>query len=127
MNNVSEFEPLGRRRGRLGVVLSVCLSACAWASAAGAQPRATPVDARGAREHYEQGTQLYSNGRFAEAVVDYQRAYQLERQPAFQLTLAEALLNLPGRSAEVLAVVDEGAVRRLSDESHKLLAALWPA
>ncbi|MBL8602178.1 MAG: hypothetical protein JNK72_09645 [Myxococcales bacterium] len=99
MNNVSEFEPLGRRRGRLGVVLSVCLSACAWASAAGAQPRATPVDARGAREHYEQGTQLYSNGRFAEAAAEFLLAYNASQR-------VELLFNL-GRAYEDAAMYTE--------------------
>jgi tetratricopeptide (TPR) repeat protein len=67
---------MGRALGLAVVVLAVCVGARAWAETA--------------KEHYERGTTLFDLQKYAEAAVEYEKAYQIRQEPALLYNLGQA-------------------------------------
>src|SRR5256885_17265978 len=54
---------------------------------------ATPARAEGAsdaKSHFDKGTSLFALGRYAEAAVEYERAFELKSDPALLYNAAQA-------------------------------------
>jgi hypothetical protein len=51
---------------------------------------ATEADKKAARPHYEKGAVEYNLGHFAEAIVEFEKAYELDRAPILLFNIAQA-------------------------------------
>jgi tetratricopeptide (TPR) repeat protein len=67
--------------------------------ALGAPARAE--DAGSAREHYQKGTSFYDLGRYAEAIKEFEAAYEIKNDPALLYNLAQSH-RLAGNSEQAL-------------------------
>jgi tetratricopeptide (TPR) repeat protein len=76
-------------RAALTAVLFVVFAAPAWASDGGAAARARP-----GRVLFEQAEAKFNVGRFDEALVDYQAAYDAEPLPAFLFNIGQCYRNM---------------------------------
>jgi tetratricopeptide (TPR) repeat protein len=80
------------RRPCIALVLAVLLGAAAPARA---------DDAATAREHYQKGTSYYDLGRYADAIKEFEAAYEIKNDPALLYNLAQSN-RLAGNSEQAL-------------------------
>lgn len=81
---------------RLASVLSLLLALVAPLSA-----RAEDGSAAAAREHYQKGTSYYDLGRYADAIKEFEAAYEIKNDPALLYNLAQSN-RLAGNSEQAL-------------------------
>ena len=124
-----------RRRSPVGLVLALVVALGVLLGAAPA--RADDADTRAARKHFQKGEKLFNLGRFDEALVEYEAAYERKPLPGFLYNIAQCHRNLgnykqaifgyrsylrqvPGAANReaVLALIDE-----LEDQQRELEAA----
>jgi tetratricopeptide (TPR) repeat protein len=67
----------------------------------GAAKPARADDAATAREHYQKGTSFYDLGRYAEAIKEFEAAYEIKNDPALLYNLAQSH-RLAGNSEQAL-------------------------
>jgi tetratricopeptide (TPR) repeat protein len=67
----------------------------------GASVPARADDAATAREHYQKGTSFYDLGRYAEAIKEFEAAYEIKNDPALLYNLAQSN-RLAGNSEQAL-------------------------
>src|ERR1700690_2496951 len=58
-------------------------------------------DAMSAKEHYQKGTSYYDLGRYADAIKEFEAAYQIKNDPALLFNLAQSH-RLAGNSDQAL-------------------------
>lgn len=67
----------------------------------GAAAPARADDAASAREHYQKGTSFYDLGRYADAIKEFEAAYEIKNDPALLYNLAQSH-RLAGNSEQAL-------------------------
>ena len=82
-----------------------------WTSAARADGTAT------AREHYKQGMKAYDLGHYADAVKEFEAAYQAQDDPVLLFNLGQAY-RFEGRNADAIRSY-RAFLRRVPDSSHR--------
>lgn len=82
--------------GRLVFVL------CLLASTSASAEAIDSPDVQAAKRHFAVGTTLYNEGRYADAIVEFERAKQTHTAPAFDFNIARCLERLErwGEAAE---------------------------
>jgi tetratricopeptide (TPR) repeat protein len=72
-----------------------------WLTAAAPSAARADDAAASAREHYQKGTTLYDLGRYADAIKEFEAAYQIKNDPALLYNLAQSN-RLAGNSEQAL-------------------------
>lgn len=72
---------------------------------------------RQASAHYDQGTTYYDLGKYADAVKEYEAAYQLKNEPALLFNIAQAY-RLGGNAPEALRAY-KAFLRRVPDAPNR--------
>ncbi len=87
-----------RRLGLARLALAIVLVALAATAAA-----ADDDDTRAARRHFEKGEKLFALGRFDEALVEYEAAFEARPLPGFLFNIGQCHRNLGDYEAAVFS------------------------
>jgi tetratricopeptide (TPR) repeat protein len=113
--------------GALTGALTVALAAIAWPALGTAPAWADRQTSADARAHFRQGQAFFQIGEYDRALAEYQRAFDLSREPSlvFNIALCHERANRPQQALEAfqryIALAPDGAV---ADEARESIARL---
>lgn len=81
-----------RRRSALELLLSLIVAVGALLAASPA--RAEDADTKAAKKHFQKGEKLFNLGKFDDALVEYEAAYERKPLPGFLYNIAQCHRNL---------------------------------
>ncbi len=116
-----------RLAAAVGLALAVIAAVLGPPATAAAQGKPTPASRRNAREHYEKAKAFQEAGRYAEAIVEYEKAHQAVADPAFVYNIARCL-HLAGEAERAIEMYEsylaERSTGEIADEAKSFAAEL---